>query len=77
MLGGEEDVHEFGPRSRGGKFIVGGDRLMSRDELGIKELFTYSMVIGEEVEMQVDTVKTLGWRRDNLGFILRGVWFAS
>ena len=52
---------------------MGGDRLMSRDELGIKELFTYSMVIGEEVEMKVDAVKTLGWRRDNLG----GVWFAS
>ena len=77
MLGGKENVYEFGPSTRGGKFSVGGDRLMSRDELGIKELFTYSMVIGEEVEMQVDTVKTLGWRRDNLGFILRGVWFAS
>jgi hypothetical protein len=77
IIEGEENVHEFGPSTRGGKFILDGDRLMSRDELGIKELLTYSMVIGEEVETDVDTVKTLGWRRDNSGFILRGVWFAS
>ena len=51
--------------------------LMGIDEVGIKDLFTYSMVIGEEVDTEVDTIKTLGWKRDDLGLILRGVWFAS
>ena len=48
-------------------------------ELGIKELFTYSMFIDEEVERgwEWDTVKTLGLRRDHLGFMMRGFWFAS
>ena len=51
--------------------------LMGIDEVGIKDLFTYSMVIGEEVDREVDTIKTLGWKRDSLRFILRGVWFAN
>jgi hypothetical protein len=75
MIGG--NVHEFGPRTGGEKFIEDGDILMSRDELGIKELLTYSLVIGQELERDGDTVKTLGWRRDILGFFLRGVWFAN
>jgi hypothetical protein len=73
LIGG--NVNEFGPRTRGGKFIEGG--VMSRDKLGIKELFTYSMVIGEELERDGNTVKSLGWRRDILGLILRVVWFAN
>ena len=77
MIRGKENVHEFGPIIRGGKFILGGDMLMDRDDLRIRDLFTYSMVIGKEVEREADTVKTLGLRRDNLAFILRGVWFAS
>ena len=77
MIRGKENVHEFGPIKRGGKFILGGDMLMDRDDLRIRDLFTYSMVIGKEVEREADTVKTLGLRRDNLAFILRGVWFAS
>ena len=77
MIRGKENVHEFGPIKRGGQFILGGDMLMDRDDLRIRDLFTYSMVIGKEVEREADTVKTLGLRRDNLAFILRGVWFAS
>lgn len=79
-IGVRENVQEVGlDISRGGKVKIGGREtwplLVGRGERGLMDLFTYCLVIMKREGMDRSTVKTLGERMDNLGMILRRVWF--